>query len=105
MGTTEASIHPASQGLRELADWLDANPGVPVLLRSVDLELTQDTAVNLSKVANITGLPVDAKDSHFVTLRGKLNGCPVYMSVWKKDVCTKRIVTREVEELVFEAAA
>lgn len=99
------------QGLRQLADILDANPDLPLpYAMGTDGEFDSDRATFYlhSKADMVTfarcfpgplSKEVDDRSEHYgFSLKGSLRGLHLLASVARSEVCTRRVVaTREVE--------
>lgn len=102
------------QGLRQLADALEAHPWVPLPTSGIMFGFHGDADARGQVAAVARALPCSWRKnvwdgqsgSAYIDLTGKIAGLPVHISAYRDDVCT-RVVTgtekREVEETVTPA--
>lgn len=104
------SAHPASAGLRQMADELDrlaeAATVPEIVTLEIKLERDQFAAVcqGLDLVTDAIPASRRTEKYHMVQANRKIGGLQIRGWNWLSELCTKRTVTKEVDEWVCDAA-
>lgn len=86
--------HPASAGLRELADWLDTQ-GAYISRVGLDLRLAEESPKTFAIAVRDTSAKVHSDLDHTVFAHGQLFGLKTMVIAEKSRIGRKQIVTRE----------
>lgn len=94
--------HPSSDGLRKLADWLDANPGL-IEVNEIPVQLMNKTPDGFAKAVDALRAKVDDdRARRVVFVAAQLHGLDIRMCELREKVGQK--VVRELPDFLVHGA-